>query len=655
MLAFRSAPWLVVSSLALSACPSQVDTNGPPQDPSATEVSTTFGTFGTGSTGSESGTGSGSSETSPADTSSSSGPEGPSNCGELRCSGHSSCELDNDNVPYCACDEGYIHTPDGVTCEIDQGCIQVRYLEDFCRQLANSVPAVGIFFAVDFCAGPAVTPDLIEDLGLEFKVLENGIDIEKNVESYSRIIDKQVESYVTVALDVSDSVTESEDLPALIDEVRTFVGALSPSAGEPDVYVSIYVFGRGVGEYVPFTRDFAAVDDALAAIAVDPAPVVLLAGNGNGTDLYRAVEVGINRTQRIRDLRDAVTWGGVLSTGTVVVVTDGNDTSNGDLDTTLIDSTVNNVISIGISDDIDNEDLQRIGRDASILAPTPDDWAAAFAEIATRVDQYPERSYLLAYCSSATEGTPNVEVTVAGIGTHHVTGASCNFNADAFSSSPLAICDGPWFDAECETKGCGGLTACGSCADTECCAFDVCSAPMSVMQAGVDCSDQPELCAPPDSVCDTTMEPDVPAHCAPPAPPMGMGCDPGCEPGVTWCSEVMDGVFQCVDVLAPGETCDDPAQCPSLNCSRINPENVFSDRVCRDGAQLHDYCGGDEADCEMGGYCVGSECQPKLKPLQTCSSDNNCRTGTCANMGTAGNRCTVDAVCFWAWDEKVPD
>ena len=661
MLAFRTAPWLVVSSLALSGCPADLTGNGPPDDPSATDVSTTFGTFGTetgsgSSSSSESGTGtSGSSETTPAD-SSSTGPEGPSNCGELPCAGHSSCELVND-VPTCVCDHGYQLTDDMVTCEIDQGCIQVRHLEDSCRQLVNDVPAVGVFFAVDFCAGPAVTPALKEELGIDFKVLENGTDIAENVESYFTIVDKPVESYVTLVMDVSGSVIMSGDLPALVEELRTFVAALAPTGEEPDVYVSVYVFARSVAEYVPFTRDLGSVDAALASFAADPDPVVELAGNANGTALYRAVEVGINRTQRIRDLRDAVTWGGVLSTGTVVVVTDGNDQSGGDLDTGLIASTVNNVVSIGISDAIVDEDLQAIGRDASILAPEPDDWAAAFAEIATRVDEYPQRSYLLAYCSSTTEGMQNVEVTVDGIGVERAIGADCDFNADVFSTDPQAICDGLWFSTECSGGGgCGGLTACGACADDECCAGNFCHAPMNADEAAISCIGQPELCEASDEVCD--LVPDVDHNfqwCVPPAPYNAETCDPACEPGVTYCAVGDIGVLECINVLAPGDVCSDPEQCPEQNCSRVDPDNLLSDRVCQPRAQLHDYCGTTEAKCEQGGYCTASQCEAKLKPLQSCSQDFNCRTGECVNFGMAGNRCTGANVCYWAWDEKAPN
>lgn len=644
----RSSFRLLAGLAIVAACGSEGPSNGPPLDPSHTD-GTTFVTVGTDSSTSSSTSGSGSGT---ADSSTTW--VGPSNCGELECTGHSACEIGDGGHPVCVCDPGYVRSDDPSVCVVDERCVQIRFLEDHCRQVANGPPAVSLFFAVDFCAGTAVTPERREQLGLEFQVLENGVDIEENVESVSAIIDKPVESYVTLVLDVSDSVTESQDLQALVDELRTFVGTLGPGVNEPDVYVSIYVFGRDVAEYVPFTRDLLQVDAALQAIADDPEPIVLLAGNGDGTDLYDAVELGIHRTQRIRELRDAVTWGGVLTTGTVVVVTDGKDTSNGALDQGLIDGTTNNVVSIGLSDEIEAEDLQAIGRDASFLAPTPEDWAMAFAEITQRVDEYPLRSYLLAYCSSASEGQPQVEITIEGIGVTVTTSAVCEFDADVFSSDPLDVCGLELFENECETQACGGLTACGACSDDACCDGSACVAPVDSDAAGLPCEDQPELCIF-GEVCDPTQSLGSGlGQCVPPQAP-GAGCLPGCDPGVTYCSDAEEpesGI--CLGVLAPGDDCELAEQCPDRNCSRVKEDNPLEHRVCRGPALLFDFCGNDEAVCEIGGACSGGICAPKEHPNEQCSDGGDCRSGVCEMVGDAGNRCNGGGACFWAWNEKVP-
>ena len=55
------------------------------------------------------------------------------------------------------------------------------------------------------------------------------MDVSDNVEANATIIDKDVESFVALVIDVSQSVAESQDLPLLIDEIRGLVSGLSGS------------------------------------------------------------------------------------------------------------------------------------------------------------------------------------------------------------------------------------------------------------------------------------------------------------------------------------------------------------------------------------------------------------------------------------------
>lgn len=569
---------------------------------------------------------------------------GNANCGDVVCSGHGSCEIGENEEPYCACDPGYKPDESGTECIVDESCVQLRILEDHCRQIYNGPPAVSLFFAVDFCAGTAVRPEKFEQLGLQFQVLENGVDIQENVESFSTVIPKPVESYVDLVIDVSDSITMSQDLPALITELRSLVASLQPEVGDPDVYVAIHVFARQSVEYLGFTRDLAAVDAALAAIVENPAAVVELAGNGMGTDLYDAVELGIHRTQRIRDLREAVTWGGVLSTGTVVVVTDGKDTSGGMLDSTLVLTSTNNIISIGISSEIDDDTLRKFGRDGSFLAPSPSDWPAAFAEITQRVQEYPQRSYLLAYCSSATEGTPQVEISIAGEGVTVEATTACQFDADLFSVDAADVCNAELFATECESQGCGGLTACGACADAECCDGFQCMTPEAATpETLADCDGQNDVCAPAGLICSED------GFCVPPEPNGTESCGAGCAPGISQC---VDDV--CVPVLPTGAPCEDPESCPDLNCQSENPDNPLLPTVCQpSGPLLYDGCGSDDAVCEEGGFCSGT-CAPRRRNAESCADGGECRSGLCVMLDGAGSRCSPTSFCFWSWDEKVP-
>ncbi len=656
MLNFRS---LLVSAglVGLTGCPGD-DSGG-----AAPPVGTATGGTVTVTASNTNATPTGSTSDTDTDSSSGSGTADttgvtPTNCGQLQCSDNGSCVIDESGSAFCLCDGGYVFDEVEQTCVVDETCIQVSFLENGCRQKVAAEPAVALFFALDFCAGTAVTPEKYDELGLSFVVRENGVDINDNVESDATILDAEVESYVTLVVDVSNSVTESEDLPALVTELRALVSSLEADPGDPDVYVSVYVFGREVAEYVPFTRDLGAVDSALGALADDPAPVVALASGGESTALFKATAEGIEETRRIRELRDAVTWGGVLTTGTVVVVTDGLDSSNGDLDTGLIAETTNQVISIGISTDIDDEELRTIGRDGSFLAPTPQQWTTAFASIAQRVDEYPERSYLLAYCSSASEGTPDVEVGVGGASLVQVDFSECRFNAELFSSQGFA-CSSDFFVNECNAVECGGLTGCGACPDSECCDGTQCVGTVGANDTGIDCENQIHTCEPSNLTCDVTPA----ANCVNPVGD-GAPCGPGldedrCTFGVDFCGPDPDDPKGpnrvCIDTLPIGSPCDVPEECASLNCYFPNPENPFEGRRCLPEARIGDHCGPDDAICESGAYCQGGECRAKEIELASCSANEQCRRGICQDFDVGGNFCVGPAACYWTWDQKVPN
>lgn len=599
---------------------------------SGTDTATGSGTEGSSSGSSSSGT---AGETGPTTTS----------CGDLQCGDNGKCEIDVTGNAYCDCDEGYVFEESLATCIVDETCIKVSFLEDGCRQKVNAEPAVALFFALDFCAGTAITPAKRQELGLSFVVRENGVDISKNVESDATIVDTEVESYVTLMIDVSNSVAESKDLPALVTELRNLVTELEAEPGEPDVHVAVYVFGYGVAEYVPFTRDLQVVDAALEALAADPAPAVDLAGGGQSTALFNAAAKGIRETRRIRELRDAVSWGGVLTTGTVVIVTDGIDTSNGDLDAGLIAETTNQVISIGISDAIDDAQLEAIGRDGSFLAPTPAQWTSAFAAVAERVDLYPDRSYLLGYCSSASEGDPDVQVSVEGPGISQVTSAACRFNAELFSSQGGFTCNSDFFANECNgSGGCGGLTGCGACPDTQCCDGSNCLDP-SAATAPVSCEDQIHTCEAENLACGGST-------CAIPVGDGGDCSAAPCALGTDFCEPIGE---TCVDAFPLGTTCEFPEQCQSLNCYYPNPDNPFEGRRCLPEARIGDHCGDEDAICESGAFCQGSVCVPKLRELATCNTGAQCRQGVCADFDVGGSFCLGPDLCYWNWEDKVPN
>jgi hypothetical protein len=651
----RISVWSVLTALALGlsagplACQEDDDhSHGKPID----EGDTSTYTGGGSSSGGSSGTGTTDSGTD-GGTTSQTGTNSEANCGNWVCVGHGSCKEDADGVPYCECDEGYINNPqDAAECIVDEQCVQLRFLEDWCRQYINWEPAVALFFALDFCSGTAVTPEKFEQIGLEFKILEDGTDVEDNVESYATVVPKPVESYVAIALDVSDSITDSEDLPALTVPLKEFVASLKPGAGEPDVNMAVYIFGKNVEEWIGWTTDLDSIVDKLTQLETSPQSVVDIVGGGS-TALHQAVERAIHEADRIRLLRHRVTNGGVLGTGTVVVVTDGDDQAGPENPPSgLISTTLSQLISIGIGHEIDHgEILDEIGRDGSFLSPEPEDWATAFAEITERVEQYPQRSYLLGYCSPATTGSPTVEITVEAPGVEVKRTAGCKFNADLFSPDPGAVCDQSTFEDAVACAGgaqCGGLTACGACPDDQCCSDMMCQAPEG---SSYGCRDQNELCYLDGEICldgDTQDDPDM---CTPP-PGAWEECDKEefCDPGVTFCykdpGSPDPGV--CVPVYQLGEVCEKAVECATLHCEKEKPTHPTMVKTCQPPARMYDDCSANKAICEHGTYCSGS-CTVRKWHTQACSSSAQCHGTYCGEV----YKFCGDALCFWSWDEKI--
>jgi hypothetical protein len=533
----------------------------------------------------------------------------------------------------CNCDQGYMLNAAGDGCTVDRSCIKLKSLESGCRQRADGFPAVASFFAVDFCSGDAVLQEDLDILNLEFQVLEGDVDVSDNVEANATIIDKDVESFVALVIDVSQSVAESQDLPLLIDEIRGLVSGLSGSGSEP-VYVSVVLFGRTVETLVDFTTDLGSVDTALQQLVTD-----LQMGNNPinpmGTGLFEAVQVAGKSVREIQKFREAATAGGVLTTGTVVAITDGIDTSGGTY--TAVEDTLQ-VMTIGTSSEVDLDQLGNIGRDGSFLAPTPEDWPASFEAVTTRVDQYPDRTYLLAYCSAATQGTATLQVGLVKPNDEAwgpvQQKATCMFDAGLFAADP-PVCNAEQFAAECDDRSCAGLTACGACSDDQCCeeSTGACQAPQSVTDVPTGCGSSDELCAPDDQIC-------VADACVDPAA-SGAACDPGCDTGTTWCD-----TDTCQPTAALGEACAAAVECQSLHCGD-DPTGMAASTICLPPLDAFDACNPTMARCPPGTFCDNT-CTPQKSLGENCNTNAQCLSGVCTDSA-----CADGGICHFTWEQAL--
>jgi hypothetical protein len=81
--------------------------------------------------------------------------------------------------------------------------------------------------------------------------------------------------------------------------------------------------------------------------------------------------------------------------------------------------------------------------------------------VARRVAEYPERAYLLGYCSPAVTGEHDVRITLANQTT--LRDATCRFDASQFGVGQGA-CDAAFLTGYCAARTCATYLACGECA-----------------------------------------------------------------------------------------------------------------------------------------------------------------------------------------------
>ena len=252
-------------------------------------------------------------------------------------------------------------------------------------------------------------------------------------------------------------MTSNADLASSIfSEVRTLVDDLMADQSAGRVSVELIVFGRSVELALDFTDSLDAVNDRLAELQANPTAAV---SDPEGTNLNGVINAGVLHLAQAWRRRHAESDGAVLSTGTLITITDGNDTSGATLEP--IDPRFN-LISVGVSSDIDDTELTRIGPHGSFLAPTNADRTEAFAKVAQRVAEYPERVYLLGYCSPAVAGKHSIEAALATRAA--AAKAKCTFDAKDFGVG-AGVCNATFINEYCSggEHGCGTFLSCESC------------------------------------------------------------------------------------------------------------------------------------------------------------------------------------------------
>lgn len=275
---------------------------------------------------------------------------------------------------------------------------------------------VAVFFTVDDAQGNPV-PGLTEE---DFRIYEDGQLVSVS-ESQQTIVNPEVaaEHYTLVLVDMSGSVTESDDVPLIEAAVQEFTAQL-----QEQQRVAIYAFdgSEEIHRITPFTGSEGAVSAGAGRIsgfnARDPS-----------TNLHGAVVAAI------AELDEAMEGSRVpLTFGTVVVFTDGSDraarVTQGEMGNAINQSPYD-FFAIGVGTEIEEGVLGSVGREGYALVEDREAINAAFQAIGERILGMTQRFYLLSYCSPARAGTHRV--TVEAIHEGQSGRLSYEFDAEGFA------------------------------------------------------------------------------------------------------------------------------------------------------------------------------------------------------------------------------
>ncbi|HVU53316.1 MAG TPA: VWA domain-containing protein [Polyangia bacterium] len=269
------------------------------------------------------------------------------------------------------------------------GCgLRLQLVDASVRKPSN----VAVYFTVDTHGGEPVA-DLTPG---DFRIYEDGQPV-SILESKQTILQEQVAAihYTLLLVDMSGSVVDSGDMPALVQAAQSFADRVGPYQK-----VAVYTFD-GSPHLTPLVGFGGNIRAGVSALATrrprDPS-----------TNLNGGVIEGVRVLSQQMDHAPVP-----LRFGTLVVFTDGTDRAHRataeDVGKAL-DGAGFETYVIGVGQEVDRAQLSKIGRSGTFASQNRADVQKGFDEIAARIEAASKRYYLLSYCSPSRAGAHDVEV-----------------------------------------------------------------------------------------------------------------------------------------------------------------------------------------------------------------------------------------------------
>jgi len=264
------------------------------------------------------------------------------------------------------------------------------------RAASNKPSNVVIYFKVQKNNGEPVG-GLTADT---FKIYEDG-DLVSQYESKQTILNPEVAAshYTLLLVDMSGSITDSGATDTLVDAASAFAERIEAQKQQK---VAVYAFDGSpdLHAIAPFTTAGGAKGAIKGLAGYKPADP--------STNLNGAVIKGLGELDKA-----LATAQNPLRFGTLVVFTDGSDRARRvpweDVSKALHD-TQYEVFAIGLGAEIQDAQLNAIGKDGTAKAADKNAVVTAFDQIAARIEASTKAFYLLSYCSPARAGKHELTV-----------------------------------------------------------------------------------------------------------------------------------------------------------------------------------------------------------------------------------------------------
>jgi hypothetical protein len=277
------------------------------------------------------------------------------------------------------------------------GCagLKLQLVDASVRKPSN----VAVYFTVDTKGGEPVADLTPQD----FTIYEDKQPV-SILESKQTILQPEVAAihYTLLLVDMSGSVVDSGDMPALVQAAASFTDRVGPYQK-----VAVYTFDGSphITSLVGFGGNARSGINALATRRPrDPS-----------TNLNGGVIEGVRVLQQQMDHAPVP-----LRFGTLVVFTDGTDRAHRaspEQVSRSLDGAGFETYVIGVGQEVDKTQLSRIGRSGTFASQNRQDIQKGFDEVAARIEASSKRYYLLSYCSPSRAGEHDVEVEAHARGT----------------------------------------------------------------------------------------------------------------------------------------------------------------------------------------------------------------------------------------------